>query len=94
MATLIRGKVTFQDGTVEVFVAGPRERIKAERSLGIKPSDVENGQVGEEYIAFLMYEALKRVGKVPASCTFDTFIDEQLGDYEVDNDPESGAPPA
>lgn len=91
MATLIRGTVTLADGTVEQFVAGPRERIKAERGLKIKPSDVEAGNVGEEYIVFLVFESLKRDGKF-TDCSFDDFIDKHLGDYEVDTDPESAAP--
>jgi hypothetical protein len=43
---------------------------------------------------FLAYEALKREGKIGKDVTFDVFIDEHLGDYGVDDNPESPTPPA
>ena len=93
MATLVKGSVTFADGTTHPFTAGPRERIKAERQLGIKTSDFSDGNVGEEYIVFLAYEGLKRDGTIPADRSFDDFIDADLGDYEVDVTGESQTPP-
>ena len=91
MATLIKGTAWLRDGSEERFVAGPRERIKAERALKVTPTDIEAGNVGEEYIAFLVYEALRRVGKL-GDVGFDAFIDEHFEDYKVDDDPESQAP--
>lgn len=93
MATLIKGTVSLTDGTKETFAAGPRERIKAERVLKLNPQDLQDGKAGEEYLAFLIFESLKRVGKLEG-VSFDAFIDQHLEDYEVDENPESAAPPA
>lgn len=93
MSTLMKGTVTLTDGAEHAFVIGPRERIKAERQLGIKPADMKAGQVGEEYLSFLIYEALKREGIVTAK-SYDEFIDDLILDYEVDVDPESVTPPS
>ena len=93
MSTLMKGSVTLTDGSEHVFVVGPRERIKAERELGIKPSDMKNGEVGEAYLSFLIYEALKRENKVEGK-TYDQFIDDLILDYEVDANPESVTPPS
>lgn len=91
MSTLMKGTVTLTDGTEHVFVVGPRERIKAERELGIKPADMRDGKVGEVYLSFLIYEALKRDDKVEGK-TYDQFIDDLILDYEVSADPESVTP--
>lgn len=93
MSSLMRGTVTLADGSETTWTAGPRERIKAERALQVRASDFESGNVGEEYIVFLAYEALKREGKIGKDVTFDTFVDEHLGDYGVDDNPESLTPP-
>lgn len=93
MSSLMKGTVTLADGSEATWTAGPRERIKAERALAVRASDFETGNVGEEYIVFLAYEALKREGKIGADVTFDVFIDEHLGDYGVDDNPESLTPP-
>lgn len=93
MSTLMKGTVTLTDGTEHVFVIGPRERIKAERALGIKPSDMKNGEVGEEYLSFLIYESLVRDGKLNGE-SYDEFIDKFIADYEVSADPESVTPPS
>lgn len=93
MSSLMKGTITLADGSEATWTAGPRERIKAERALGVKASDFETGNVGEEYIVYLAYEALKREGKIGTEVTFDNFIDEHLGDYGVDDNPESPTPP-
>ena len=91
MSTLMKGTVTLTDGAQHVFVVGPRERIKAERALGIKPSDMKNGEVGEEYLSFLIFEALKREKLITVE-SYDEFIDTLILDYEVSADPESPKP--
>jgi hypothetical protein len=91
MSTLMKGSVVLADGSEHAFVIGPRERIKAERELGIKPADMKDGLVGESYLSFLIFEALKREGKLEG-VDFDTFIDKYFTDYEVDADPESAKP--
>lgn len=93
MSSLMKGSVTLADGSVVTWTAGPRERIKAERALNVKATDLQGGNVGEEYIVFLAYEGLKRAGAIASDLTFDAFIDEHLGDYEVSTDPESQTPP-
>jgi len=92
MASLIKGYVTLSDGTKLQFVAGPRERIKAERHFKINLRDLQAQEIGEEYLVYLAYEALVKAGTIKPTITFDQFIDEEIGDYEVDNDPESAAP--
>lgn len=92
-SSLMKGTVTLADGSAAPFVVGPRERIKAERTLNLKASDMQDGNIGEEYLAYLMFEAVKRSGAISAALTFDEFID-QLEDYEVDADPQSETPPA
>jgi hypothetical protein len=94
MSSLMKGTVTLADGSEVTWTAGPRERIKAERALNVKASDLQNGDVGEEYIVYLAYEGLKREGKVASDLTYDAFLDEHLGDYEVSANPESQTPPA
>lgn len=93
MSTLIKGTVTLTGGATHGFVIGPRERIKAERALGIKPSDMKDGKVGEAYLSYLIFEALKREGEL-ADVDYDTFIDKHIADYEVASDPESQTLPA
>ena len=93
-SSLMKGSVTLTDGTTHEWVVGPRERIKAERALGIKLSDVKDGGLGEEYIAFIVYAALQRQKIIDSDVTFDTFIDDLIEDYGVDDNPESAAPPA
>lgn len=86
-STVIKGNITFTDGRVVEWVAGPRERIKAERILKVRPSDLRDGNAGEEYFAFLIFEAVKREGEL-ANVTFDQFIEDYLADYDVSSDPE------
>ena len=90
-STLMKGSVTLADGSTHDWTAGPRERIKAERALGIKPSAITEGGIGEEYIAFLVWASLERQGITLG--TFEEFLDT-LEDYEVSPNPESEAPPA
>lgn len=93
-ATLMSGTVTLTDGSVHAWKAGPRERIKAERVLGIRVSRIAEEGFSEEYLAFLIYESLMRDGDLEPDCTFDLFIDQVLDDYEADASPESVTPPA
>lgn len=93
-SSLIKGLVTLTDGTEIEFVAGPRERIKAERHFKINLKDLQAQDIGEEYLVYLAYLGLQHAGKIKADVTFDQFLDEQLGDYEVSENPESVAPPA
>lgn len=93
-SSLIKGHVTLTDGTELQFAAGPRERIKAERHFKINLRDLAAQEIGEEYMVYLAYLSLIHQGTIEAKVTFDQFLDENLGDYEVDNDPESVAPPA
>jgi hypothetical protein len=94
MATLMKGTVVLADGVEHSFTAGPRERIKAERYLKISAADLQAGNIGEEYIAFLVFESLKREGTIDAGVSFDDFINLHLADYEVDVQGESEAQPA
>jgi hypothetical protein len=89
----MKGTITLADGSEATWTAGPRERIKAERALQVRASDFQSGNVGEEYIVYLAYEALKREGTIAADVTFDTFVDKHLQDYGVDDNPESQTPP-
>lgn len=93
MATLVKGTVELTDGVEYAFVAGPRERIKAERQFRIKASDLQDGNIGEEYIVFLVFEALKRDKVVDVDVSFDEFVDVHLADYEVEVEGESEAQP-
>lgn len=93
MATLMKGTVVLRDESVHEFAAGPRERIKAERALKVQPADLQAGKIGEEYVAFLVFESLRRDGVIPASSSFDEFIEDLLFDYEVDAEGESEAQP-
>lgn len=93
-SSLIKGHVTLTDGTELPFAAGPRERIKAERHFKINLRDLAAQEIGEEYMVYLAYLSLVHQGTIKPSVTFDNFLDENLGDYEVDADPESVAPPA
>lgn len=92
MSSLIKGTVTLTDETTHSFVAGPRERIKAERVLGVNAAEMRDGKVGESYLVFLIFESLKRTESIKDDIDFDSFIDELLFDYEVDVDPESPTP--
>lgn len=89
---LIRGTVDINGEQLQ-WKAGPRERIKAERALGIKLTKLEE-QFTEEYIAYLAYASLAHQGHRAASGTFDEFL-EQLDDYDLSegDDPESQTPP-
>jgi hypothetical protein len=93
-SSLIKGHVTLTDGTELSFAAGPRERIKAERHFKINLRDLAAQEIGEEYMVYLAYLSLVHQGTLKANVTFDQFIDENLGDYEVSDDPELAAPPA
>jgi len=92
-STLMRGNVTLADGTTHEWTAGPRERIKAERALGTKLTDMKGGNIGEEYLAFVAWASLQRQGVAAAAGTFDEFLDH-LDDWEIDASAESEAPPA
>lgn len=91
-SSLIKGVVTLTDGTELQFSAGPRERIKAERHFNINLRDLAAQQIGEEYMVYLAFIALQHSKQLPAELTFDQFIDDNLGDYEVDSDPKSASP--
>lgn len=93
MATLLKGTIELTDGLERAFVAGPRERIKAERHFKVGAADLEKGNIGEEYIVFLAFEALKRQGDIDAQISFDDFVDLHLADYEVEVTGESQAQP-
>lgn len=94
-ATFMSGTVTLTDGSLHTWKAGPRERIKAERVLGIRVSRIAEEGFSEEYLAFLIFESLKRDGvELVQGATFDAFIDQVLDDYEADASPESETPPA
>jgi hypothetical protein len=93
-SSLIKGHVTLNDGTELSFSAGPRERIKAERHFKINLSNLAAQEIGEEYMVYLAYLSLVHQGTIKETVTFDQFLDEQLGDYGVNDDPESVAPPA
>jgi hypothetical protein len=90
-SSLMKGTVTLTDSSKVSFVIGPRERIKAERELGVKANDLKEGNVGEVYLAYLIFEAVRRGGRLEG-VTFDQFVDEHLADYEVEADPESVTP--
>ncbi len=92
-SSLMKGSVTLTDGKTLPFVSGARERIRAERQLGVKAADMKDGNIGEEYLVFLMFEALRRDGHF-AEVSFDEFIDKHLSDYDVQTDPEPATPPA
>lgn len=89
----MKGSVTLTDGTVHHWAAGPVERIRAERALGVKITDLSQGGLGEEYIVYIAWAGLRRarIDGIPAD--FDAFLD-LLGDYDVEANPESEAPPA
>lgn len=94
MATsLMKGSVTLTDGTALDWTAGPVERIRAERALGIKVTDLAGGSVSEEYVVFLAWASLRRQKVDGIPDTFDGFL-ELLGEYDVEANPESEAPPA
>jgi hypothetical protein len=86
-SSLIKGVVTLNDGTELEFSAGPRERIKAERHFKINLRDLAAQEIGEEYMVYLAYLGLVHSGQIDAKVTFDQFIDDNLGDYEVSDDP-------
>lgn len=90
MGTLIKGTVVLDAGRTETFVAGPRERIITARELGIRLTEEA---FTEEVLVHIAFVSLRLAGKVPTDSTFDAFL-MQLADYEVDQDPESTAPPA
>lgn len=92
-STLIKGIVTLNDGTELEFSAGPRERIKAERHFKINLRDLAAQQIGEEYMVYLAFLALQHSKQLPADLTFDQFIDDNLGDYEVSDDPKLASQP-
>lgn len=92
-SSLIKGHVTLNDGTVVPFVAGPRERIKAERHFKINLKDLQAQEIGEEYMVYLAYLSLVHSEHIEKTVSFDTWLDENLGDYEVESDPESPAQP-
>ncbi|MDE2100149.1 MAG: hypothetical protein KGL39_23035 [Patescibacteria group bacterium] len=92
LSSLISGTVTLSDGSKHEWRAGPGERIKAERTLGIRLTNIQEN-ISEEYIAFLAYSDLSKRSVPGLASTFDGFI-EQLDDYEVITDPESPTPPA
>lgn len=92
-SSLMKGSVTLTDGSTLPFVSGPRERVKAERVLGVKAVDMRDGKIGEEYLVFLMFEAVKRDGHL-VDVSFDDFIDKHLSDYDVQSDPDPATPPA
>ena len=93
-SSVIRGTVTLTDGRTLPFAAGMRERIKAERALKVTAADLEAKQIGEEWIAFLMFESLRREGELE-NIGFEAFVD-MLVDYEMSDDDEGNAvaPPA
>lgn len=91
-SSLIKGIVTLNDGTQVAFSAGPRERILAERHFKINLRTLQAQEIGEEYMVFLAYLALVKQGDIEKSVTFDKWLEENLGDYEVDDDPESQTP--
>ena len=82
------------DGTTHEWSVGPRERIKAERTLGVKLTDMKDGNIGEEYIAYVVYLSLQRQEVIGKDVTFDQFLDNHFEDYGVHSDPKSEAPPA
>lgn len=90
MSSLMKGSVTLTEGKTVPVVCGPRERITAERQLNVKITDATS--VGEEYVVYLLFLALKRDGAIEGAVSFDEFIDKFLVDYEIETDPESAAP--
>lgn len=90
-SSLMKGTVTLTDSSKMAFAIGPRERIKAERELGVKVGDLKDGNVGEVYLAYLIFEAIRRDSRFEG-VTFDKWVDEHLADYEVDANPESVTP--
>lgn len=92
-SSLMKGSVTLTDGSVLNWAAGPVERIRAERALGIKITDLSAGGFTEEYVVFLAWASLRRQRTDGIPEDFDAFLD-LLGEYDVEANPESEAPPA
>ena len=87
-SSLIKGIVTLNDGTQVAFSAGPRERILAERHFKINLKSLQAQEIGEEYMVFLAYLALQKQGDIAKDTSFDKWLEDNLSDYEVDEDPE------
>lgn len=92
-SNLIKGTVELADGTVLPFVAGARERIFAERHFKKNIKALQEKDFGEEYVVYQAFLALQRTGDLPKNQSFEAFLDENFGGYEVAEVPESPAQP-
>lgn len=92
-AVLVKGTVYHYDGREVTFSAGMGDRIKTERALRVSLGDDVAESMKEEYMARMAFEAVRRQGGIEANTSFDLWI-ETLAGIEIDEDPESQAPPA
>lgn len=92
MANYTTGRVIHYDGTVTDIKAGYSDQVHAAKACGVDTADLESGKVPVDYPAQLAYAALRREGKLD-NLGYEAFL-ETIADMELDEDPESQAPPA
>jgi hypothetical protein len=88
---LMRGVAVYHDGTEHPYTIGASEQIKAARRYpDIALADLDKSSMAIEFIAFLIFESLKRQGDV-SNVGFDTWC-EGLADPGVSGDAEGESP--
>ena len=90
----MHGTAVLYDGTEHPYIIGTAEQVKAARQYPIGGDDLSNDSRAVEYIAYMIFCALKRQGDV-VNIGFETWI-ETLADPGMatkDAEGESPAPP-
>lgn len=91
---LTKGVIHFYDGRVAVhYVSGFAEMRWAARKLGLTTADLVDRDIPIDFMPMTALRALIRQGEMPADTDFEVFV-EQIASIEVEEDPESQAPPA
>ena len=94
MSGLMQGKAVYHDGSFHAYTIGASEQIKAARAYPeVTLDNLAGSSLAVEYVAFMIYSALKRQqDETAVNIGFDSWA-ENLADPGLIEDPEGESLP-